>query len=1270
VRAYPLTVMNGGINRLRVKGGASAKQLYDLQNAYITNAGSIDPREGTIRSATLTSQTIGLMADNGVFNIFSTIVGLSAPFLDALTASTSGGSGGHLVSGTTYFYEVTAVNATGETNAFNELSVLATGAAPSTFITWSPVAGATSYNLYRGTSSGAENVTTGVGLALAYQDIGFNTTGSPPATNMAGAVTVPAGYALNILSDPTNTSAAPVKIWFAKPVMGFPYVVAQFSDGDIWHYWLQNNGTWTSSTDYTSASIVLPQSPNGLAYQGVRDFPPQPLWTAETVITSGSYVEPNTPTGFAYQAVAVTPFSTAGNSASLLLHFDGSFADSGPYNYPVTANGTVGITTTPVEFGSGALSPGSYGYVSVPIAAGGPLDLSTGNFTVEFWAYYTVGALHNGPLVDYGTNGGTKGFYLEYANAGGGPPNLQVNIYDGSSYTGNIGGNLSTIAQWYAFAFMRNGTEFSLYVNGVQSTASPTGLIANNLQMSSTLNIGGGTGSEIDTSPGVYIDEFRVTKGVALYTSNYTPTGPFANAVVSSGNPHTGAAEPVWPTVAGGIIQEFGDFDVSSTDAGTTQGSGSNSPYSTATALGATITDRYGDSATISNSGIYSTSSTLSTLTLASTKVTTWKAGTTYAPGSVVVPGNNQGAFINAIPNGDFEGGSAAGGWTFTNPGGTASWAFDSTLPYQPTEDIAISNTGSFGAGGAFATMTSYGLVTPGQSVTASAYLNPNNAGANLTLWLQLNWYDDTDTLISTTGDQQNEQEGGGYRKVVINGTAPANAAHVRVAIGAGSGTSSRNAGYADLVTWNLATPAPITNFLFEAVQANPGVSGANQPTWPTILGDEIIDGTVTWEAIGTSIITWQAIPLMQSGLTAPTFPTTIGNTVHDFSTYANQNGYVTTYPSMSWEAIDRHIIDTNCPQQIPTAVGASHVFNGDNDITNYSAAVNPIDWSSTNNAGYLPTGLNNYGDNPVAVLALYRSNLMVFNAGGYQMWQIDPDPQNMALLDAQPIGSIWPQAAQSVANDLLFLTEVGVRNLGTVGPTANMAVGNTGQPVDPLVVAQMQSGIYTGIRNPLSIYYPGRGQYMLFFGNQAFVLTINGTAGTKSWSRYLLPQAITDATLNEGSLYLRTTGNLIWQLNAEATVDDANTVIASASNVPFNGVIQWPYMDMGNLGIQKMLLGLDLVGTGNCNVQVAYNQQDQTTFNDNALFTTSTGVTTPYFISMTDIVPGQPIPFPINAPSFSMILTFTGSSSTANNWSWDAANFYLMDESGGGATG
>jgi hypothetical protein len=116
---------------------------------------------------------------------------------------------------------------------------------------------------------------------------------------------------------------------------------------------------------------------------------------------------------------------------------------------------------------------------------------------------------------------------------------------------------------------------------------------------------------------------------------------------------------------------------------------------------------------------------------------------------------------------------------------------------------------------------------------------------------------------------------------------------------------------------------------------------------------------------------------------------------------------------------------------------------------------------------------------------------------------------------------------------------------------------------------------------------------------------------------------------------------------------------------------VQWPYMDMRNLGINKMLVGLDLIGIGEVTLQVAYNQQDPTTLSDNAGFSVSTGVTAPYVLNMEDIVPGQPVPLPINAPSFSLILTFDGGTiATPNAWVWDAANFYINDQSGGGATG
>jgi hypothetical protein len=182
--------------------------------------------------------------------------------------------------------------------------------------------------------------------------------------------------------------------------------------------------------------------------------------------------------------------------------------------------------------------------------------------------------------------------------------------------------------------------------------------------------------------------------------------------------------------------------------------------------------------------------------------------------------------------------------------------------------------------------------------------------------------------------------------------------------------------------------------------------------------------------------------------------------------------------------------------------------------------------------------------------------------------------------------------------------------------------------------------------------------------------LTINGN-NQKSWARYTFPDIITDWTLNAGILYLRAAGNLVWQGDAGTVgVDDSNSVIASATSIPFNGLIQWPYLDAGALGLNKMMVGVDLVGEGSCLIQVAYNQSDKSTFNDHPLFAISTGVTAPYLVTVDDTVPGEPLPIPINSPSYSLILTFTGSSSSPNAWSWEAANLYLSNAGGAGATG
>lgn len=71
MRDIPLTVLRGGINRLRTKGGARSDSLYDLHNGYLTTEGTARNRPGTLRHALLPQTTRGLCSLGGQLHVFS-----------------------------------------------------------------------------------------------------------------------------------------------------------------------------------------------------------------------------------------------------------------------------------------------------------------------------------------------------------------------------------------------------------------------------------------------------------------------------------------------------------------------------------------------------------------------------------------------------------------------------------------------------------------------------------------------------------------------------------------------------------------------------------------------------------------------------------------------------------------------------------------------------------------------------------------------------------------------------------------------------------------------------------------------------------------------------------------------------------------------------------------------------------------------------------------------------------------------------------------------
>lgn len=191
-----------------------------------------------------------------------------------------------------------------------------------------------------------------------------------------------------------------------------------------------------------------------------------------------------------------------------------------------------------------------------------------------------------------------------------------------------------------------------------------------------------------------------------------------------------------------------------------------------------------------------------------------------------------------------------------------------------------------------------------------------------------------------------------------------------------------------------------------------------------------------------------------------PAWPTDMGALVQD--------------GTINWRAVPRRVEDERCPRTKVVAIVASKVFAADKDIVRYSATANPLDWSTADDAGYLPTGLQQANSNDVAVLAPYRANLAPMNASSFQNWQVDPDPASMALLDQMDgIGSVWPKAAIPVANDLFYLSQLGVRTIGIANAAENLASGDVGAPIDILVQEALRVAAANGSK-VVGTYYPG----------------------------------------------------------------------------------------------------------------------------------------------------------------------------------------------------
>lgn len=208
---------------------------------------------------------------------------------------------------------------------------------------------------------------------------------------------------------------------------------------------------------------------------------------------------------------------------SLLLHMDGtdnstSFVDSSLNNLTVTNTGSVTISNSVSRFGGSALFDSSTQKLSVP--AGSLFAYGTNDFTVEAWIYrtsassddfiYTQSVSGTNYFV-FGVQSGGRVFFIGTSSGGG---------------TAILGPTTTvSLNTWNHVAAVRANNIVTVFLNGVGGTG--TSNTTNFTDTTRVPTVGQYTHTTTNRWIG-YVDELRITRNFARYTSNFpVPRAPF-----------------------------------------------------------------------------------------------------------------------------------------------------------------------------------------------------------------------------------------------------------------------------------------------------------------------------------------------------------------------------------------------------------------------------------------------------------------------------------------------------------------------------------------------------------------------------------------------------------------------------------------------------------------------------------------------------------------------------------------------------------------------
>lgn len=204
------------------------------------------------------------------------------------------------------------------------------------------------------------------------------------------------------------------------------------------------------------------------------------------------------------------------------------------------------------------------------------------------------------------------------------------------------------------------------------------------------------------------------------------------------------------------------------------------------------------------------------------------------------------------------------------------------------------------------------------------------------------------------------------------------------------------------------------------------------------------------------------------------------------------------------------------------------------NGVVRFSSTANgPKDWTTPQDAGYIPVISHASGDRRIRGLGIYDDKLAVIFTDAVQLWAVDPQPSNITIVRIiNGPGTDQPRSVVNVLGDLFYFTRGGFRSMHMQTVTGQIQEqDDIGIPVDQITKDE------TGEAS-VALWSQARGQYLCAFENRVYAFRYAPKSKVQGWTTWEFDVPVDAITELDGVTYVRS-GNDLYQL--DPTYDDGS---------------------------------------------------------------------------------------------------------------------------------